>query len=82
MPKTIAVLDHVRRAATTKDRLGVGKGYCLDTRARPEGVDTTAVLVRTSTLCLDVGEIGIGGEVGVSMQTCLKWVVRGEGQIR
>jgi glutamate-5-semialdehyde dehydrogenase len=96
--KVVASLDE---AIAHVSRYGTGHSEAILTQDQAHAnewvrrVDAAAVLVNASTRFVDGGELGLGGEVGISTQklhargpmglrelTCLKWVVRGEGQIR
>lgn len=87
-------MDHVARFGTGHSEAIVTEdsGHAQRWITR---VDAAAVLVNASTRFIDGGELGLGGEVGISTQklhargpmglrelTCLKWVVEGKGQIR
>ncbi|MDE3107602.1 MAG: glutamate-5-semialdehyde dehydrogenase [Acidobacteriota bacterium] len=97
----IKVVDSLDEAIEHVARYGTGHSEAIVTEDRASAaawvrrVDAAAVLVNTSTRFIDGGELGLGGEVGISTQklhargpmglrelTCLKWVVQGEGQIR
>jgi glutamate-5-semialdehyde dehydrogenase len=95
------VVGSIDEAIAHVTRYGTGHSEAILTEDRDHAeqwvkrVDAAAVLVNASTRFIDGGELGLGGEVGISTQklhargpmglrelTCLKWVVRGEGQIR
>jgi glutamate-5-semialdehyde dehydrogenase len=97
----VKVVDSLDAAIEHVARYGTGHSEAIVTRdeANAEAwirrVDAAAVLVNASTRFVDGGELGLGGEVGISTQklhargpmglrelTCLKWVLRGEGQVR
>ncbi len=97
----VKVVDSLDEAIDHVARYGTGHSEAIlteDTHNAEEWirrVDAAAVLVNASTRFIDGGELGLGGEVGISTQklhargpmglrelTCLKWVVRGEGQVR
>jgi glutamate-5-semialdehyde dehydrogenase len=97
----VRVVDSLDEAIVHVARYGTGHSEAILTRdvanaeAWVKRVDAAAVVVNASTRFVDGGELGLGGEVGISTQklhargpmglrelTCLKWVVRGEGQIR
>lgn len=97
----VRVVDSLDEAIAHVARYGTGHSEAIVTAdaanadAWVRRVDAAAVLVNASTRFIDGGELGLGGEVGISTQklhargpmglrelTCLKWVVRGEGQVR
>jgi glutamate-5-semialdehyde dehydrogenase len=97
----VKVVDSLDEAIAHVARYGTGHSEAILTsspqnaEAWVKRVDAAAVVVNASTRFVDGGELGLGGEVGISTQklhargpmglrelTCLKWVVRGEGQIR
>ena len=97
----VKVVDSLDEAIDHVARYGSGHSEAIVTSSEQNGdawvrrVDAAAVLVNASTRFVDGGELGLGGEVGISTQklhargpmglrelTCLKWVIRGEGQIR
>jgi glutamate-5-semialdehyde dehydrogenase len=97
----VKVVDSLDEAIAHVARYGTGHSEAILTQdaANAESwvkrVDAAAVVVNASTRFVDGGELGLGGEVGISTHklhargpmglrelTCLKWVVRGEGQIR
>jgi glutamate-5-semialdehyde dehydrogenase len=97
----VKTVDSLDEAIAHVARYGTGHSEAIVTRdeANAEAwvrrVDAAAVLVNASTRFIDGGELGLGGEVGISTQklhargpmgvrelTCLKWVVRGDGQVR
>ncbi|HQU00644.1 MAG TPA: glutamate-5-semialdehyde dehydrogenase [Acidimicrobiales bacterium] len=97
----VRVVDSLDDAIAHVARYGTGHSEAIVTENFEHAetwvrrVDAAAVLVNASTRFIDGGELGLGGEVGISTQklhargpmglkelTCLKWVVRGEGQIR
>jgi len=89
-----AAIAHIARYGTGHSEVIVTGDLAAAERFVAE-VDAAAVLVNASSRFVDGGELGLGAEVGISTQklhargpmgvrelTCLKWVVRGEGQVR
>ncbi|MGH9091656.1 MAG: glutamate-5-semialdehyde dehydrogenase [Acidimicrobiales bacterium] len=89
-----AAIDHIARFGSGhSEAIVTGDVRAADRFARE--VDAAAVVVNASTRFVDGGELGLGAEVGISTQklhargpmglrelTCVKWVVRGDGQVR
>jgi len=89
-----AAMDHVARFSTGHSEAIVTSDVQTADRWVRE-VDAAAVLVNASTRFIDGEELGLGAEVGISTQklhargpmgvrelTTVKWVVRGDGQVR
>ncbi|MGP0031898.1 MAG: glutamate-5-semialdehyde dehydrogenase [Acidimicrobiales bacterium] len=86
-------IDHIARFGSGHSEAIVTGDVAAADRFTAE-VDAAAVLVNASTRFIDGDELGLGAEVGISTQklhargpmglrelTCVKWVVRGDGQV-
>ena len=87
-------IDHITRFSSGHSEAIVTTDIRAADRFVAE-VDAAAVLVNASTRFIDGEELGLGAEVGISTQklhargpmgvrelTSVKWVVRGDGQVR
>jgi glutamate-5-semialdehyde dehydrogenase len=87
-------IDHIARFSSGHSEAIVTSDVRTADRFVAE-VDAAAVLVNASTRFIDGEELGLGAEVGISTQklhargpmgvrelTSVKWVVRGDGQVR
>ena len=87
-------IEHIARYSSGHSEAIVTSDVATADRFVAE-VDGAAVLVNTSTRFVDGEELGLGAEVGISTQklhargpmgvkelTTVKWVVRGDGQVR
>jgi glutamate-5-semialdehyde dehydrogenase len=87
-------IDHIARFGSGHSEAIVTSDVRAADRFVAE-VDAAAVLVNASTRFIDGNELGLGAEVGISTQklhargpmgvrelTSVKWVVRGDGQVR
>ncbi|HOF39027.1 MAG TPA: glutamate-5-semialdehyde dehydrogenase [Candidatus Hydrogenedentes bacterium] len=89
-----AAIDHINRYGSHHSDSIVTAGYEAAERFLDE-VDSAAVYVNASTRFTDGFEFGLGAEIGISTNklhcrgpmalqelTCLKYIIRGAGQIR
>jgi glutamate-5-semialdehyde dehydrogenase len=87
-------IDHIARYSSGHSEAIVTSDVRAADRFVAE-VDAAAVLVNASTRFIDGEELGLGAEVGISTQklhargpmgvrelTSVKWIVRGDGQVR
>jgi glutamate-5-semialdehyde dehydrogenase len=90
----VGAIDHIARFSSGHSEAIVTTDVRAADRFVAE-VDAAAVLVNASTRFIDGEELGLGAEVGISTQklhargpmgvrelTSVKWVVRGDGQVR
>ncbi|MGO9027848.1 MAG: glutamate-5-semialdehyde dehydrogenase [Acidimicrobiales bacterium] len=87
-------IDHIARFGSGHSEAIITKDIAAADRFTAE-VDAAAVVVNASTRFVDGEEFGLGAEIGISTQklhargpmglrelTCVKYVVRGDGQVR
>jgi glutamate-5-semialdehyde dehydrogenase len=87
-------IDHIARFGTGHSEAIITSDIATADRFTTE-VDAAAVVVNASTRFVDGEEFGLGAEIGISTQklhargpmglrelTCLKYVIRGDGQVR
>jgi glutamate-5-semialdehyde dehydrogenase len=87
-------IDHIDRFGSGHSEAIITSNIAAADRFTAE-VDAAAVVVNASTRFVDGEEFGLGAEIGISTQklhargpmglrelTCLKYVVRGDGQVR
>ncbi len=87
-------LDHIAKYSTGHSESIITNDYNAANKFT-DGVDSAAVYVNASTRFTDGGEFGLGAEIGISTQklhargpmglnelTSMKFIIRGNGQIR
>lgn len=97
----VRIVDDMDAAISHIGRYGTGHSEAICTtdlaaaRRFADEVDAAAVVVNASTRLVDGGQLGFGGEIGISTQklhvrgpmgpealTCVKLILAGDGQVR